>query len=306
MEKNSPNERVVPDVSRCVTLHAHATSPLLRLWNPALNSATIARLNSINRRFYDERADEFDQTRERAWRGWDELFDRYESHLRPSPKVLDLGCGNGRFARFLARRRNEPFAYFGVDASALGIEHARRRIGELPGVRLSEHDFIIEAKPLPAFLDAERFDLIVAFGVVHHVPGSERRRSLLTALSQRLAAGGILTYTVWRFDRFDRFTRKLVPWEEFLAQAPDLNREELEPGDHIMTWGAEPAFRYCHAMSDEEAEELERALPLAALPSFLGDDELNTYHVLIQPPSPDWRTGHPDASTTASASRRCR
>ena len=37
--------------------------------NPTLNEATIRALNAINRRFYDERADEFNQTRERAWRG---------------------------------------------------------------------------------------------------------------------------------------------------------------------------------------------------------------------------------------------
>ena len=35
---------------------------------------------------------------------------------------------------------------------------------------------------------------------------------------------------------------------------PTLDRgSTLEPGDHIMTWGdAEPAYRYCHAMTDEE------------------------------------------------------
>ncbi len=248
-----------------------------------MNAATIAELNAVNRRFYDERADEFDQTRERAWRGWDEFFERYGSQVPSSPNVLDLGCGNGRFARFLRQQQEEPFAYFGVDASALGIEHARKRLGELPDVHLLEHDFVVEADPVPPSLESERFELIVVFGVLHHVPGRERRRQLLTSLAKRLAPGGMLAYTVWRFERFERFTRKLVPWDEFLATVPGTDQEQLEPGDHIMTWGAtEPAFRYCHAMSDEEAKELERGLPLTALQSFLGDEDLNTYYVLVR------------------------
>lgn len=92
----------------------------------------------------------------------------------------------------------------------------------------------------------------------------------------------MIAYTVWRFDRFERFTRKLVPWDEFLASGHPLEPAELEPGDHIMAWGdTETAYRYCHAMTDDEAETLERTLPLEALASFSGDDELNGYYVLM-------------------------
>ncbi|GMR24695.1 MAG: hypothetical protein BMS9Abin37_3279 [Acidobacteriota bacterium] len=243
-----------------------------------MNEATIRSLNAINRRFYDERADEFNQTRERAWRGWMELFDRYRVWVPRSPRVLDIGCGNGRFARFLRQRLAEPFTYFGVDASKLGLEHAAKRLDDIPDVHLVEHDFIVESEPLPASLASAHFDLIVLFGVVHHIPGGVHRTRLLTHLARHLAPGGLFAYTVWRFDRFERFTRKLVPWDEF-----PVDEFELEPGDHIMTWGdTEPAYRYCHAMTDEDAEILERRIPLEALASFLGDDDLNRYYVLVK------------------------
>ena len=243
-----------------------------------MNEATIRSLNAINRRFYDERADEFNQTRERAWRGWNELFDRYGARVPPSPRILDVGCGNGRFARFLRQRLAESFTYFGIDASKLGLEHAEKRFVDMPDVHLVEHDFIVEPEPLPASLASEHFDLIVLFGVVHHIPGREHRAALLTRLARHLAPGGLFAYTVWRFDRFERFTRKLVPWDEF-----PVDKHDLEPGDHIMTWGdAEPAHRYCHAMTDEEAETLEPTLPLDALASFSGDDDLNRYYVLVK------------------------
>ena len=123
------------------------------------------------------------------------------------------------------------------------------------------------------------------FGVVHHIPGREHRAALLTRFARHLAPGGMIAYTVWRFDRFERFTQKLVPWDEFLASGHSLELDKLdglEPGDHIMTWGdSEPAYRYCHAMTDEEAETLERSLPLESLPSFSGDDDLNGYYVLM-------------------------
>ncbi len=243
-----------------------------------MNEATIRSLNAINRRFYDERADEFNQTRERAWRGWNDLFDRYAFRVPRSPRVLDVGCGNGRFARFLRQRLTAGFTYWGIDASKLGLEHAEKRLADIPDVHLVEHDFIVEPEPLPSSLASDEFDLIVLFGVVHHIPGREHRARLLTHLARRLAPGGLFAYTVWRFDRFERFTRKLVTWDDFPVEG-----SELEPGDHIMTWGdAGPAYRYCHAMTDEEAETLERTLPLEALASFSGDDDLNRYYVLMK------------------------
>ncbi len=67
-----------------------------------------------------------------------------------------------------------------------------------------------------------------------------------------------------------------------------MEEHELEPGDHLMSWGdASPAHRYCHAMTDEEAETLERTLPLEALASFSGDDDLNRYYVLMKKPPLD-------------------
>ena len=51
-----------------------------------------------------------------------------------------------------------------------------------------------------------------------------------------------------------------------------------------MTWGRdEPSYRYCHAMSEEEEEELHRLLPLKLVSSFEADGELNRYWVLRRP-----------------------
>jgi SAM-dependent methyltransferase len=225
-----------------------------------LNQETIAALNAVNCRFYRERASEFSASRERSWRGWIELFERLAPLLPRNPAVLDVGCGNGRFARFLLGRSEleGAWTYRGVDSSPLALEEAKRRLSGRENVLFAEHDFVMDARPLPAVLAGRRFDLVVLFGVLHHVPGRSTRSRLLARLSDALAPGGLLAYTIWRFDRYERFTRKLVPWEEFVARTGSkIDLEELEAGDHMMAWGSgRDAFRYCHAMSDKEEESL--------------------------------------------------
>lgn len=247
-----------------------------------LNDETVAALAAVNRRFYRERASEFNATRERPWSGWSELFDRIGPELPERPSVLDVGCGNGRFARFLERVLPHGFTYCGVDESALGLSLARERLPAGDDVVLYEHDFITSEHSLPATLKERTFDLVVLFGVVHHVPGSDRRATLLKSLSRHVAARGLLAYTLWRFDRHERFVRKLVPWSDFLERSGvPIDVSELEPGDHIMTWGSDgPGYRYCHAISDEEAETLARSIPLARVAAFDARDEPNTYYVL--------------------------
>jgi SAM-dependent methyltransferase len=248
-----------------------------------MNRETQRALNEINRRFYRERASEFSATRERPWRGWEELAERCFGRLPPSARVLDVGCGNGRFARYMAKR---AACYVGLDQSPLALAEARRRVGESDTRRFVEHDFVTENQPVPSRLQTERFDLVVLFGVMHHVPGGERRRKLLASLAGHLAPEGLLAFTVWKFEGVARFEKKLVPWPEFLqATGLNLDTRELEPGDHIMTWGGEPpTYRYCHAMNDEELDGLIESLPLEAVEIFDGDDGLNRYVALQHAP----------------------
>jgi SAM-dependent methyltransferase len=243
-----------------------------------LREETVEALRAVNRRFYQERASEFSRTRERPWSGWAELLARVRGLLPERPRILDVGCGNGRFARFLESELGDDFDYCGVDESSLGLAEARKRLTGRSNVTLVDGDF-------STALPQGAFDLVVLFGVLHHVPGRSNRVGLLNRLQERLLPGGLLAFSVWRFAELPRFQKKIVPWEEFRRRTGiEIDEQDLETGDHILTWGgAPPAYRFCHAMSDAEEREVARGLSLELVSSFDAGAEPNRYWVFRYP-----------------------
>lgn len=200
-------------------------------------------LLAMNRRFYDAGAEGFSATRQRPWEGWRRLLP--ELAAAPAGSCLDLGCGNGRFGLFLAAEGLLPAAYLGVDGSAALLAEAR---GKLPHPPCSFLELDLGGG-LPAGLPGQPYDLIVLFGVLHHVPGLAARRALLEDLASRLAPGGLLIPSFWlldRFpDRFDKLRRSSAPFAE----------EELEKGDALLSFAGRPdLLRYCHFPDDAEID----------------------------------------------------
>lgn len=74
--------------------------------------------------------------------------------------VLEIGCGNGYGAYLL--HKGSPRSYVGVDLMEEQIEKARRRY--------PQYQFLIQdATDLSQFGEASK-DLVVIFGVLHHIP----------------------------------------------------------------------------------------------------------------------------------------
>ncbi len=246
-----------------------------------MDRATILALNQINRNFYTQRAEEFSATRRRPWRGWLQLLPYIGE--RETLSVLDVGCGNGRFAVFLSEHLESPFSYLGIEFSATALEHARAKLSGLPSITLKEHDVMAGLDDLTG-----PFSLITLFGFLHHVPSFDTRRSLLIELGRLLEPDGILAFSVWQFGRFERFRKKLIPWDTFLANSGvEIDQSQLEPGDHILSWGdTEPAYRYCHFTDSDETSRLVSSLPLECFEDFSADgrtNDLNQYF-LLKPP----------------------
>lgn len=233
-----------------------------------MNRSTVERLNQINRDFYRATASEFDATRQKAWRGWERLLAEIDL---PVESALDLGCGNGRFALFLAARQAQPFRYIGVDSSADLLAQARRQLAEVGKVdaMLIERDIVLAALP------RHSARLVTLFGLIHHVPGFARRRELIAAAAACVAPGGYLALAAWRFYEQERFRRRIVPWGGDIA---------VERHDYLLDWRRGPrALRYCHYVDDEEHAELVAASGLSVIADFRADGaegDLNRYTVL--------------------------
>ncbi len=251
-----------------------------------MHPETQRRLRALSQRFYDERAEAFDASRDHPWPGWRRLLSEMEAtHEGDRPlRVLDVACGNGRFARFLAEHGTRPFAYTGIDASEPLLEAARAQLAALASprapqpCRLQGMDVLDEATRQA--IPGAAFDLVVAFGLTHHVPGAQTRRAMVGWLADRVAPDGWIALTVWRFADRARFADRLLPWE---ALEPDLrvDPDTLEPGDHLLGFGdrAGPP-RYCHHSSAEEIEAFVACLRARGFASPTRYDEDGRSHDL--------------------------
>ncbi len=196
-------------------------------------------------------------------------------------RVLDVGCGNGRFGAYLFRARSE-LHYVGIDASSALLEKARQR--GVPGFDAQYHEADLIEVDLDATLAGERFDVVVYFGLLHHLPGLARRRRLLQAGAGLLAAGGILAFTCWQFEALERFQKRILRWDEFSdAAIGPIDPGQLEAGDHLLRWGDAGSVRYCHFANEDEIRSLVDSLPGEQVASYRADGRegnLNRYLVI--------------------------
>ncbi len=96
-------------------------------------------------------------------------------------KVLDLGCYAGNsLSMYLAQNSK---SYLGIDLSERGISGLSKRLQKVPGARAEVMDFLS-----PEFKERD-FDLIYAYGVLHHFKDVDE---LVAKLQEKLSKEGII------------------------------------------------------------------------------------------------------------------
>lgn len=240
-----------------------------------MDTQTILQLNQLNQAFYATTATEFDKTRNHSWPGWEKSATQLPTKKIES--VLDVGCGNGRFALFAEKNFPNLAKYMGIDSSDALLAAAPKQIRNLTP-QYQQVDFI--SAPVVEFAQKkETFDLIVLFGVLHHIPGSELRTQLLAQLKKVLTPQGFLVFTTWQFMEFERFTRKIVQPDSI-----HIPPEVLEKNDFLLDWRrGERAIRYCHYFTQEEATDLIVSAHLQLVHTFRADGKegnVNRYFIV--------------------------
>lgn len=244
-----------------------------------MRPAVQAQLLDLNRRFYATVAVEFDRTRQGLPEGMLTLAQVLHARLPAPARILDAGCGNGRFARALAQA-HVTGAYLGIDADARLLDLAATQTTNLPGLacRFAAADL---AQPDWTAAASAPYDAVACLAVLHHFPGYDLRRRILAELANLLAPGGLLALSTWQFLSVARFVDRSVGWETI-----GLSETDVEPGDALLTWnqGAH-AVRYVHNLDREEVARMAADCGLVIADTFRADGKegnLNLFATLIR------------------------
>lgn len=251
------------------------------------------RLIARNNAFYRDHAASFSATRAAPWQGWRTVARIVrDAQGKAGPEgdlsLLDVACGNLRFERFLVDCLPDTRLHItAIDSTpelAAGVLDAR--ISYLARDVLAR--LLDGADPLS---DTDPADLVVSFGFLHHVPGSELRRGLLGSLARRVAPGGLLALSFWQFMDDARLAAKAAT-ADGAAREAGWPISALEDGDHFLGWQDDPgALRYCHHFPEAEIDELASHLAdlgMREVARFSADGRsgaLNRYLVCQRTPS---------------------
>lgn len=217
----------------------------------------IEKIIELNSQFYQKFGDEFSATRGRIQPGVRKILER----IGRDDSILDLGCGNGEFARQLADAGHTA-PYLGVDFSLPLLKDAMRVPEGFPA-RFIELD-ITKKEWL---VIGNQYSVIVAFAVLHHIPGEKTRLQILRNIHKYLAPSGRFIFSNWQFLNSERLRARVQQWDVVA-----LKQADVDAGDYLLDWRrGGRGFRYVHHFSEDELSRLAEKSGFRILETFYSD-----------------------------------
>jgi SAM-dependent methyltransferase len=134
-------------------------------------------------------------------------FDIVPPELITNKQVLDVGCGTGRWTKYVAKYAASVDA---VDPSK-AIESAAQLLSDCKNVRLSRTS--VDGLP---FAD-NSFDFVFSLGVLHHIPDTQLA---MKQCVEKLKPGGyFLVYLYYRFDNRGLFFKSIFWMSDLLRKS---------------------------------------------------------------------------------------
>jgi len=235
----------------------------------AVNVATAEKLMAINRQFYQTLALPFSATRHRLQPGVRRILEEIPERVN----ILDLGCGNGELASELARRGHIG-VYIGLDFSPELLSEARKPPLEplqahFISADLSSLDWPLAIQNLQPLSFNFQPDRVLAFAVLHHLPGVILRRQVLRQVKAILSPTGRFIHSEWQFMNSERFRQRIQPWESV-----GIGSDEVDTGDTLLDWRSGGyGLRYVHLFSEEELAQLAEESDFTVKESFYSDGQ---------------------------------
>lgn len=185
---------------------------------------------------YGHIAHDFSESRKAHW----PEFHFFSSFIPPGASLLDAGCGDGRFLRYLEENK-KSVEYTGVDFCPELLHIAKKKF--------PHHHFVLS--DITAFDASSTFDRIVCIALLHHIPSRKLRLQLLRNFSELLHDQGLLLFSIWNlwqgryWKAFAKsFLKSMVPWLHH------------DPRDIFIPFGKGKHLRYYHAFLPWEIRSL--------------------------------------------------
>ena len=232
-------------------------------YNILMDARTAARLIELNKDFYTRFGNSFSATRHRIQPGVRRVLQK----LKGDESILDLGCGNGELARELAKRGHRG-SYLGVDFSLPLLRDAEPQ-PEGFSARFMQADLTERSVNSIQSSVTDRWSLITAFAVLHHIPSTELRLNILRSVRELIEYDGRFIHSNWQFLNSEKLKARVQPWE-----SAGISESDVDSGDYLLDWReGGVGLRYVHHFDEEELSKLAEATGFQISDAFYSDGD---------------------------------
>jgi ubiquinone/menaquinone biosynthesis C-methylase UbiE len=136
-----------------------------------------------------------------------EYFDILDERIvNKTTYALDVGCGTGRWTKFLSKRVGFMEAVDPSDA----IFAADNLLGDIPNVRLTKAN----TETIP--FEDETFDFVMSVGVLHHIPNTQQ--AMIDCVKKVKKGGYFYCYLYHNLEKMNAFFRFLFWMSELVRK----------------------------------------------------------------------------------------
>ena len=230
--------------------------------------------SELNTKFYEDVFQVWNNDPNYFWVGFWYLYPYLDQLFQgnDNPRVLDIGCANGRFFNFL------EFCFPDKNFTKVGIDFV-----DFPGV--NNFEFIKMDIITQEFFDykAEKFDLILMFGVYHHIYGKANRQKITDKVNTLLSDKGMFVFTRWNFLMLERLRKHILKPTQLAEYDITFYLDQYEMGDYYLNWDKNAnSARFANIMDVYEIETMLSNSNLECKLSYYADDKnenRNSYFV---------------------------
>lgn len=201
-----------------------------------MNEKTTKFLLEKVKKDYSNISDDFNKTRKHSWKE----FEGFLKYIKNDQKIVDLGCGNGRFYEFI--KKHKKIQYTGIDNNSPLLTKAKKTYSEAS---------FIKGDLLKIPIQNGKIDTVISIASFHHIPSIKLKEKAINEIYRILKNKGILIITVWNL--FQKKYKRYI-WQARIKHI--LSFGKYDSLDTFIPWGKTEVKRYYYAFKFKELKKL--------------------------------------------------